>query len=101
MNAGLRWTSFLLILCSGMAVAEAEAAERTRCQKLATEFAEKPDTLTADQLKQLQFCVTQALKQRYETNPPGQLKGTIMDLPSSMEAPDTTPPVPSPPPADQ
>lgn len=90
-----------LVFFSGMPVAEAVETLEAKCQKLAHDFAENPGTLNADQLKQLQFCVAQTLKRRYETNPPDQLKGTIMDLPSSIEAPTTTPSAPSPHPGDQ
>lgn len=95
MKAGLLWTSLGLVLFAGMAVAEAAETLGPKCQKLAHEFSENPDALNETQLKQLQFCITQTLEQRYKTDPPELLKGTIIDPPSSSEIPSTTPQTPS------
>lgn len=96
MKAISLWTALWLVLFSGMAATEAAEALGPKCQKLAHEFADNPDSLNEDQLKQLQFCIAQTLKQRAETNPPEQLKGTIIEPPlPSIEAPGTTPPAPT------
>ena len=81
-----------LILFTG--VAEAKAAEKTipRCQQLAQDYAKNPASLKVDRLKQLQFCINQALAQRRMTNPPSMLKGTIIEPPSSSGA--STPSIP-------
>lgn len=96
MKAGFLWASLWLTLFSGLAHAETVEAEKLKCQKFAHDFAENPDSLNEDQLKQLQFCVAKTLEQRYETNPPDLLKGTIIEPPSSsIQAPGTTIPTPS------
>ena len=96
MKALVLWTSLWLVLFSGMVVAEAVESLGLKCQKLAHEFGENPDALNETQLKQLQFCITQTLEQRYKTDPPELLKGTIIESPlSPNEAPDTIPPAPS------
>jgi hypothetical protein len=85
-----------LILCSGVAVCEAVETLGPKCQKLADEFAENPDAMNETQLKQLQFCITQTLEQRYKTDPPELLKGTIIEKPLTSEGePVTTPENPS------
>ncbi|MDR4495067.1 MAG: hypothetical protein AB7P17_12655 [Nitrospirales bacterium] len=85
--------SLWLSCFSGLALTEAVEIQSPKCQKLAQEFSEHSDSLNEDQLKQLQFCVTQTLKQRYESNPPELLKGTIIEPPaSSVETPATMPP---------
>jgi len=89
------WTSLLLILFSGLALAQDMEDMGPRCQNLAHEFADNPNSLNEMQLKQLQFCVTQTIEQRYKTNPPELLRGTIIEPPSSsVEVPGTTPPAP-------
>lgn len=96
MKSAFLGTSLWLLFFSGLAFAESVETEVPKCQKFAHEFAENPDSLNEDQLKQLQFCVTQTLNQRYKTNPPELLKGTIIEPPlSSIEAPSTTSPAPS------
>ncbi len=96
MKAVLLWTSFWLVLFSGFAIAQAVEPMDPKCQKLAHEFSENPDSLNEMLLKELQFCVTQTIEHRYKTNPPELLKGTIIEPPSSaIEAPGTTTPVPS------
>ena len=63
-----------------------------KCQKLAHEFAENPESLNEMQLRQLQFCVTQIIDRRYKTDPPDLLRGTIIEPPSPpVEVPGTTP----------
>ena len=97
MKAGFLWTSLCLILFSGFTLADANETLDPKCQKYAHEFSENPTTLNETQLKQLQFCITQTLEQRYKTDPPALLKGTIIEPPSSSsEAPGTTPPASSP-----
>lgn len=79
-------------------VTEAETVENPlpRCQRLAYDFAENPDSLKGDRLKQLQFCINQTLAQQEATDPPMMLKGTIIEplspsegepLPSSPQLP--------------
>jgi hypothetical protein len=98
MKAGLLWTSLYLVFFSGFTLAETVETLDPKCQKYAQEFSENPDALNETQLKQLQFCITQTLEQRYKNDPPELLKGTIIDPPSSsMEDPGTTPQTPSPP----
>jgi hypothetical protein len=97
MKAGLFWTSVCLVLFSGFTLADTNETLDPKCQKYAHEFSENPTTLNETQLKQLQFCITQTLEQRYKTDPPELLKGTIIESPpSSSEAPGTTPPASSP-----
>jgi hypothetical protein len=87
------WTGFLVILSFGFAFAEENQTRDRTCQKYAQDFAENSDALNEMQLKQLQFCITQTLEQRYKTNPPDLLKGTIIEPPSfSNEVPGTPPP---------
>lgn len=89
------WTSLWLLHFSGLALAENIETLEPKCQRYAHDFADNPDTLNETQLKQLQFCIAQTLEQRYKTDPPELLKGTIIELPSpSTEIPDTTPPTP-------
>lgn len=96
MKAALLWTSFCLVFFSGVALVEAAETKGPNCQKLAHDFAENSDSLNEDQLKQLQFCITQTLEQRYKNNPPALLKGTIIEPPlSSIEPPGTIPMTPS------
>lgn len=95
MKAVLLWTSFWLVLFSGFAIAQAVEPMESKCQKLAHEFSENPDSLNEMLLKELQFCVTQTIEHRYKTNPPELLRGTIIAPPSSpLEVPGTTPPAP-------
>jgi hypothetical protein len=95
MKAVLLGTALGVGLFSGMAVAEAVETLDPKCQKYAHEFSENPDALNETQLKQLQFCITRTLEQRYRTNPPELLKGTIIEPPSSsIEIPGTTPSAP-------
>ncbi len=96
MKAALLWTSFWLVFFSGFDISQAVEPMEMKCQKLAHEFSENPDSLNEMLLKELQFCVTQLIEQRSKTNPPELLKGTIIEPPSSsIEAPGTTPPAAS------
>ena len=81
-----------LIVSAG--VAEAETMEKTipRCQQLAQDFANNPASLQTDRLKQLQYCINQALAQQKATNPPRMLKGTIIEPLSSSETSSPTVP---------
>ncbi len=81
-----------LILFAGMAKAEVGEKPIPRCQQLAQDYAKNPDSLKVDRLKQLQFCIIQALAQRKTSNPPSMLKGTIIEPPSSSKA--STPSIP-------
>ncbi len=74
----------ILALSIGL-ITSAEVAEKTaenslpRCQQLAHEYAKDPESLKEDRLKQLQFCINQALNKRVATEPPTMLKGTIIE----------------------
>ena len=81
-----------LIVFAGVAEAEAEQKTLPRCQQLAQDFANNPDSLQADRLKQLQYCINQALTQQKATNPPRMLKGTIIEPLSSSETSSPTVP---------
>ncbi len=74
---------------------EAQTAENflPRCQQLAQDYSKKPETLTADRLKQLQYCINQSLAKRETTDPPAMLKGTIIEplSPSSGSSMPTSP----------
>ncbi|MGD9851072.1 MAG: hypothetical protein AB7T38_07385 [Nitrospirales bacterium] len=84
--------SLWLFCFSGLDLAQAIGVDPAKCKKLAHEFSEDSNSLNEEQLKQLQFCVTQILKQRYESNPPELLKGTIIEPPaSSIELPQVLP----------
>jgi hypothetical protein len=80
-------------------VTEADTRENSlpRCQQLAHDFAENPDSLEEDRLKQLQFCIKQTLAQREATNPPTMLKGTIIEplIPSENVPVPTSPALPA------
>ncbi len=102
MKSVLLWTFLYLVFFSGFPLADAVETLGPKCQKLAHEFAENPDGLNETKLKELQFCIAKTLEQRYETNPPELLKGTIIEPPSSpIETPGTTPPASSPNPGAQ
>ncbi len=60
---------------------EAKAGENalSRCQQLAHDYAENPESLKASRLKQLQYCINQSLAKRETTDPPTMLKGTIIE----------------------
>jgi hypothetical protein len=96
MKTAILSVSLGLFFCSGVAVCEAVENLGPQCPKLANEFAENSDTLNETQLKQLQFCITQTLEQRYKTDPPELLKGTIIEKPLTSDGePATTPENPS------
>ena len=81
-----------LILFAVEGVADTGENTKRRCQQLARDFSENPDSLKVDRLKELQFCINQTLAQRNATVPPTMLKGTIIDPPPSSET--ETPSVP-------
>ena len=95
MKANLHWSFLCLVLFSGLALAQGVEDMGPKCQKLAHEFADNPNSLNEMQLTQLQFCVTQTIEQRYKTNPPELLRGTIIEPPVSSEAPGMKTPAPS------
>ena len=74
-----------LLLSANVTEAEVREVPPPRCQQLALDFAENPDALEADRLKQLQFCINQALAKREATDPPTMLKGTIIEPLTSSE----------------
>lgn len=95
MKSGILLTFFGLILFPVFALAQEGENMEPKCQKLAHEFAENPEALNEMQLRQLQFCVTHTIEQRYKTDPPDLLRGTIIEPPVSTENPDMKTPVPS------
>jgi len=64
-------------------VAGAQTGEKTipKCQQLAYDFAENPDSLIGDRLNQLQWCMNHPWASRNPTNPPTMLKGTTNPKP--------------------
>ncbi|WNM56428.1 hypothetical protein [Candidatus Nitrospira allomarina] len=94
MKSGILSTFFGLILFPVCALAQGGENMEPKCQKLAHEFAENPESLNEMQLRQLQFCVTHTIDQRYKTDPPDLLRGTIIEPPVSTENPDIKPPTP-------
>ena len=95
MKMGILLTLFGLILSPGFALAHGAENLEPKCQQLANEFAESPNSLNEMQLRQLQFCVAQIIEQRYKTDPPDLLRGTIIEPPLSTENPAQKTPVPS------
>ncbi|MGB5056432.1 MAG: hypothetical protein WBO24_18725 [Nitrospirales bacterium] len=94
MKSGILFTFFGLILFPVFALAQGGENMEPKCQKLAHEFAENPESLNEMQLRQLQFCVTQTIDRRYKTDPPDLLRGTIIEPPVSTETPDMKTPTP-------
>jgi hypothetical protein len=74
------------LIVSGTTVI-AQEPPPARCQALASQFSENPDTLTMTELERLRFCVNQALENRRKTRNEGLLKGTIIDSPPSGTSP--------------
>ncbi|HBP90936.1 MAG TPA: hypothetical protein PKK23_15755 [Nitrospirales bacterium] len=95
MKAGILLTVFWLILFSGLAFAQGDENMGPKCQKLAHEFSEDPNSLNEMELTQLQFCVTQTIEQRQKTNPPDLLRGTIIEPPMSSNPSDPNTQAPS------
>lgn len=95
MKSGILLTFFWLMLFPGLALAQGGENMEPKCQNLAYEFSENPTSLNEMQLRQLQFCVTQTIEQRYKTDPPDLLRGTIIEPPVSTEHPGLKTPVPS------
>lgn len=95
MKAGILLTFFWLILFSGLALAQGGENMGSKCQELAHEFADNPNSLNQMQLKELQYCISQTIQQRYKTNPPDLLRGTIIEPPVSIENPGMDAPDPS------
>lgn len=97
MKRTLLWISFGLLISPGLPAAEAEENLKPNCQKLAHDFSEDPEALNEMQLNQLQYCITKIIEQRYATDPPDLLKGTIIDSPPAPnEDAGTAPEAPSP-----
>jgi hypothetical protein len=95
MKAEILLTFFGLILFPGFAPAQGGENMDPKCQNLAHQFAENPTSLNEMQLRQLQFCVTHTIEQRYKTDPPDLLRGTIIEPPVSTENPGMKTPAPS------
>jgi hypothetical protein len=95
MKVKIHLTIVCLVLFPGFVLAQGGENMGPKCQKLAHEFAENPASLNEMQLRQLQFCVTQTIEQRYKTDPPDLLRGTIIEPPVSTENPGLKTPVPS------
>jgi hypothetical protein len=86
-------TGIVLGLVVSGTTAVAQDPQTPRCQALASQFSENPDSLTMTELERLRFCVNQVLETRQKTRKEGLLKGTIIDSPPSRTTPpDTTPP---------
>ncbi len=77
--------SFGLIVFADVTEAETGENPLPKCQQLASEYAENPDSLRGNRLKQLQFCITQTLAQQEATDPPMLLEGTIIEPLSPSE----------------
>lgn len=95
MKLGILLTFFWLSLFSGLAFAQSSENMGPKCQKLAHEFSENPNSLNEMELTQLQFCVNQTIEQRHKTNPPDLLRGTIIEPLGSSSAPDKKTPASS------
>jgi hypothetical protein len=80
-------TGIVLGLVVSGTTAVAQDPQTPRCQALASQFSENPDTLTMTELERLRFCVNQALENRRKTRNEGLLKGTIIDSPPSGTSP--------------
>ncbi len=92
MKTALFAICFGLIVPSGLALAETGEIPQSKCQKLASEYEEDPDSLGGERLKQLQFCINQTLAKRRASNPPPMLKGTIVEPSSSSDSAPPSPP---------
>lgn len=68
-----------IIFSVGMA--SAQEPPDARCQALASQFSENPDSLALQELERLRFCVNQALEHREQSLKGELLKGTIIELP--------------------
>jgi hypothetical protein len=90
--------SFWLILFPVETEAETRENPLPRCRQLAYDFAENPDSLKNDQLKQLQFCINQTLDLQEATNLAMMLKGTIIEplSPSAGDPLQNSPELPAP-----
>jgi hypothetical protein len=80
------------IIFSSGTVSAQEPAD-AKCQILANQFSENPDSLAIQELERLRFCVNRALEHREQSLKGELLKGTIIESPSlSGGSPDTKTP---------
>ena len=79
MTALLVTMIFGLVFASTSTQAETKENSLSRCEQLALDYSQHPDTLDITRLKQLQFCINQTLAKRETTDPPTMLRGTIIE----------------------
>lgn len=79
MKTGILAIVLGLFLFSHMTEAKIREIPLPRCQQLAHDYAENPDSLEGERLRQLQFCINQTLAKRQSLQPPKMLQGTIIE----------------------
>ncbi|WP_342347439.1 hypothetical protein [uncultured Nitrospira sp.] len=94
MKVKIHLTMVCLVLFPVLALAQGGENMGPKCQKLAHEFSEDPNSLNEMELTQLQFCVTQTIERRHKTNPPDLLRGTIIEPPVSSNGSEPKSPAP-------
>ena len=95
MKTVLLATALGLFVFSGMALADTTNVDKALCQKLATDYATDPSSLTLKEIAQLQYCLAQTWAQQSDTNPPGAPSNLgIQPESSSTGHVDTQPPPP-------
>jgi hypothetical protein len=57
----------------------------SRCQTLANQFSQNPDSLAIQELERLRFCISQALEHREQSLKGELLKGTIIEVPTPLD----------------
>ncbi len=70
---------FGLVFAFSSTQAETQENSLSRCEQLALDYSKDPDTLDIARLKQLQYCINQAVTKREATDPPTMLRGTIIE----------------------
>lgn len=66
-------------------VVSAQEPPDSRCQALANQFSQNPDSLAIQELERLRFCISQALEQREQSLKGELLKGTIIEAPTPLD----------------
>ena len=66
MKTVLLATTLGLFVFSGMALADTTKVDKALCQKLATDYATDPSSLTLKEIAQLQYCLAQPWAQFWE-----------------------------------
>ena len=74
-------TGLLHGIIFSVGMVSAQEPPDARCQALASQFSENPDSLAIQELERLRFCVNQALEHREQSLKGELLKGTIIDSP--------------------